>query len=54
VRRLLNAHFVRITAHPRHLSDSPFLRDLDLHHQVRGTWDKRIFDVRNREAQSLK
>jgi len=51
----LGLHYVRITAHPRHVRNSPFLRDLDPHHYPAGRWDfKRIFTVRNRQASQMK
>ncbi len=47
----LGIHYVSITAHPRHVRNSPFIRDLDPHHYPKGLWDfKRIFDVRNRQG----
>ncbi len=55
VRRLLDLHYVRVTAHPRHVRDSPFLRDLDSHHRVEGMWNHlRIFDIRNRKVPQRK
>ncbi len=54
-RRLLNVDYVRIRAHPRHVRDSPFLRDLDPHHRAAGMWNSlRIFEVRNRKAAQVK
>jgi hypothetical protein len=38
-RRFLGFHYVRVVAHPRHVKDSPFLRDLDPHHIARNTWN---------------
>jgi hypothetical protein len=53
--RWLGLHYVRITAHPRHVRNSPFLRDLNPHHYPVGRWDfKRIFTVRNRQASQMK
>lgn len=55
VRRLLNLHYVRIMAHPRHVRDSPFLRDLDPNHRVEGMWNHlRIFEIRNRKVEQRK
>lgn len=55
VRQMLNIYFVRITAHPRHIRDSPFLRDLDPYHQVEGMWNSlRIFEIRNRKVAQVK
>jgi hypothetical protein len=53
-RRWGRVHYVSITAHPRHLRNGPFLRDLDPHHYPKGLWDfKRIFAVRNRRAMEM-
>jgi hypothetical protein len=47
----LAVHYVRLAVDPRHIRDSPFLRDLDLHHPNRGVWNSlRISEVRNRKA----
>ena len=55
VRRLLNLHYACVTAHPRHVRDSPFLRDLDPHHRVEGMWNHlRIFEIRNRKVAQRK
>ena len=54
-RRRLGLHYVRITAHPRHVRNRPFLRDLDPHRYPVRLWDfKRIFTVRNRQASQIK
>ncbi len=39
VRSLLNLHYVRITAHARHVRNCLFLRELDPHHRVDGLWN---------------
>lgn len=55
VRRLLNISYVRIVAHPRHVRDSPFLRDVDHYHRVEGMWNSLlIFDIRNRKVAQVK
>lgn len=55
VRRVLNLHYVRIAAHPRHIRDSPFLRNLDPHHRVEGVWNStRLFEIRNRKVAQVK
>lgn len=36
-KQCLGVQFVSITAHPRHLRNSPFLRDVDPHHLFGGT-----------------
>ncbi len=55
VRNVLNLHYVRLTAYPRHVRNSPFLRDLDPHHRVEGLWNSlRIFEIRNRKAEQVK
>ena len=54
-RRWWGLHYVRLTAHPRHVRNSPFLRDLDPHHYPAGLSDfKRIFTVRNRNVSQIK
>jgi hypothetical protein len=54
-RQWLGVQYVSITAHPRHVRNSPFLRDLDPHHYPKGLWDfKQIFTVRNRQAAQIK
>lgn len=51
----LGVQYVSITAHPRHVRNSPFLRDLDPHHYSTGQWDfKQIFTVRNRQSPQIK
>jgi hypothetical protein len=40
VRQVLNVHHVRLAAYPRHIGDTPFLRDLDPHHRVEGLWNR--------------
>jgi hypothetical protein len=55
VRSLMNLHYVRITAYPRHVRNSPFLRDLNPHHRVGALWNSlRIFEVRNRKVKQAK
>jgi hypothetical protein len=55
VRRVLKLHYVRIAAHPRHIRDGPFLRDLDPYHRIEGAWDSlRLFDIRNRKVAQVK
>ena len=44
-------HYARIVAHPRHIGNSPFGRDLDPQCRPHRLWDfKAIFRVRNRKA----
>lgn len=55
VRQLLKVHYARIIAHPRHVRDSPFLRDPDPYHRVEGMWNfTQIFHVRNRKLPQRK
>ncbi len=55
VRRFLGLRYVVVTAYPRHIRNSPYLRDPDPHHYVRGMWDfKRIFDTQNRRQPQVK
>lgn len=54
-RNWLGIQYVSITAHPRHVRNSPFIRDLDPHHYPKGRWDfKRILELRNRDAAQIK
>lgn len=55
VRRFLGLRYVAVTAYPRHIRNSPYLRDPDPHHYVRGMWDfTRIFDTQNRRRPQVK
>jgi hypothetical protein len=49
--RFWRLHYARIVAHPRHIRNSPFLRDLDPRRRSHRLWDfKGIFRIRNRNA----
>ncbi|HEU5401457.1 MAG TPA: hypothetical protein VFU86_08875 [Terriglobales bacterium] len=54
-RRWLGLQYVSITAHPRHVRNSPFLHDPDPYHYPKGLWNfTEIFTVRNRRASQIK
>jgi len=51
----LGMRYVRVTAHPRHARNSPFLHDIDRHHYSKGVWDfKRVLQTRSRQARQVK
>lgn len=54
-KRVLGLHQVRFVVHPRHVKQSPYLRDLDPFHVSRGVWNgKGVFRRRARIGRTQK
>lgn len=55
VKRVCGVNRVKVAAHPRHIRNGPYARELDPHRGIPRAWDfKRIFERMQRESPQVK